>query len=102
MNKIKSFNHYKKNEEWGAMPSATRGEGGGVRWMDNLFEIIGDKLGMEVDILSRYIKSKMNDEFNPLDPKKAEEISKHLLTRVGGKSRDEIYMMVDQLTSDFS
>jgi hypothetical protein len=100
MNKIKSFNHYKKNEEWGAMPPATKGEGGGVRWMDNLFEIIGDKLGNEVDVLNRYLKSKMNDESNPLDSQKASEIGKRLLTRVGDKSREEIYQMVDQLSDE--
>lgn len=93
MNKIKSFNKYSKNEEFfHGYAGSGKGESG-LSWLNNAFEWLGDKFGFEVDILSRYLKSKVED--NQLDEAKASELAKVLLTRVGGKSREEIESMVD-------
>lgn len=94
MKRIARFKEHRVNEEWG-ITSPTAGEGGGVDWLDDTFVWLGDKLGNEVDILSKYIKDKVED--GSLDEDIASTISKTLLTRVGGKKREQIYKMVDAM-----
>jgi hypothetical protein len=92
MNKIKSFNKYTKNEELFHRQPSGYGESG-LDWLDKAFTWLGDKFGMEVDVLSRCLQSKV--ESGELQKVESEAIAKRLLTRVGGKSREEIQSMVD-------
>jgi hypothetical protein len=93
MAKIKSFNNYRKNEEFFHGKAGSGHGEQGLNWLDKAFTWLGDKFGMEVDILSRYLQSKVDG--GQIEESESESIAKRLLTRVGGKSREEIQSMVD-------
>jgi len=95
MNKIARFKQYSQNEELFHGQPGGRGETGSDL-LDNVFTWLGDKFGLEVDILTTYLNSLVKDEV--ITEEESNQISKHLLTRVGGKNRDQIKKMVDELS----
>jgi hypothetical protein len=92
MKKIIKFENFQNEELFHGYAGKGSGESG-VSWLNGVFSWLGDKMGFEVDILQRYLKHKVDE--GDIQDSQAEEISKKLLTRVGGKSREEIEQMVE-------
>ena len=92
MNKIDRFKQYSQNEELFHGQPGGSGETGSDL-LDNVFTWLGDKFGLEVDILATYLNSLVD---KVITEEESNQISKYLLTRVGGKNRDQIKKMVDE------
>lgn len=104
MNNIKSFEQYIK-EEWGGMPSATRGEGGGSKWLskisDTAGQFLGKNLGMKSDIMGGILDELLKDENKEDIQFIKSQVNRNITQgQIEGKSEDEIREIVSKEIKD--
>lgn len=67
---------------------------------NGVFRKIGKMMGMEIDVLEDYLQSLLNDR--EIDKGLASEIRNELEFKIKGKSKKDIYRMVDSYITENS